>query len=223
MNRLVRLSLLPALFVTLLIPSIAQAKTSAAQAEPATKVLAPPVDVGAGFWQWALTQPPDKSPLLASGNVDCSQGQHGDVWYLAGDFGGTVVRNCTVPSNKALAFPIINNAYFAFPDDPANTKTPEFLRTSVLPIIRNATDLHVWIDGIEPPQANNFLRLSPFFEIDNLPPGNLIGDPSDVAVPCFDAGYYVKLAPLTPGPHVIRFSGEEPGFSLDVTYNLTVS
>lgn len=42
--------------------------------------------------------------------------------------------------------------------------------------------------------------------------------------PTVDDGYYVMLAPLSTGRHVVHFHGEVPDFGvvLDVTYKLTV-
>ena len=38
-------------------------------------------------------------------------------------------------------------------------------------------------------------------------------------------GIYIMLAPLSPGAHTIRFRVDFPasGFSIDTTYNLTIS
>src|SRR5262249_5476515 len=68
--------------------------------------------LGTNWWQWVFSLPVTDGqgnvthPLLTSGIVDCSIGQSGQLWFLAGNFGGSTSRNCTVPRNTALFFPI---------------------------------------------------------------------------------------------------------------------
>ena len=40
--------------------------------------------------------------------------------------------------------------------------------------------------------------------------------------PLAASGYWILMKPLAVGPHVVHFQGKVPGFSLNVTYNLTV-
>src|SRR5262245_1253253 len=61
----------------------------------------------ARWCQWALSFPLDQSPPAQDGAVDVSQGQSGSVWFLAGTFGGNATRSCTIPTGKALLFPIV--------------------------------------------------------------------------------------------------------------------
>src|SRR5438067_24588 len=66
----------------------------------------------ARWWQWFFSVPASRNPGLATdGAVDCSVGQSGDVWFLAGSFqsGGTFSRSCAVPVGKALFVPLINS------------------------------------------------------------------------------------------------------------------
>ena len=41
--------------------------------------------------------------------------------------------------------------------------------------------------------------------------------------PFVSDGYWLMLAPLGTGQHVVHFHGELPGFTLDITYHLTVA
>jgi hypothetical protein len=63
---------------------------------------------GARWWSWAFSFPLAQLPLLQAGEVDCSLGQSGSVWFLAGTVGGAATRSCTIPTGTALFFPIIN-------------------------------------------------------------------------------------------------------------------
>src|SRR5262249_651342 len=70
--------------------------------------------LAAGWWEWALTQPASTNPILDTTGANCGVGQSGLVFYLAGNFGGSSSRTCTVPYGKTIVFPILNGAYFAF-------------------------------------------------------------------------------------------------------------
>src|SRR5437660_12901041 len=62
---------------------------------------------GAQWWRWAYSFPLAQFPPSQSGEGDCSLGQSGPVWFLAGTVGqGPVTRSCTIPTGKALFFPI---------------------------------------------------------------------------------------------------------------------
>ncbi len=45
----------------------------------------------------------------------CGLGQSGPVWFLAGTFGGTVERTCTIPAGKALFYPLVNSIWIDCP------------------------------------------------------------------------------------------------------------
>ena len=66
----------------------------------------------AGWWQWFFSVPASKNPgLLTTEAVDCSVGQSGNDWFLAGRFNGLgrSTHSCTVPVGKALVIPLINS------------------------------------------------------------------------------------------------------------------
>src|SRR6267378_5783893 len=61
------------------------------------------------WWQWALSIPTSVNPLLDATGGKGVVGQRGSVWFLAGVFGGgTATRDCQVPDEKRLFFPVIN-------------------------------------------------------------------------------------------------------------------
>src|SRR5437762_10186792 len=62
----------------------------------------------AAWWQWLLSIPADTNPNFATGDVDCTLGQTGHVWFLAGTFGGSATRNCMIATGKALFFSPLN-------------------------------------------------------------------------------------------------------------------
>src|SRR5215475_11131987 len=150
----------------------------------------------AEWWQWALGVPAAVNPLTDTTGEHCAQRQVDKVWFLAGSLTGPVVRACEVPAGKSLFFPLINNFYGAFLNDPPETRTEEFVRTAGS--CMEPVQLAVEIDGFQVPQPTRFFTgasgsQSPFFNV-QLPPGNLPGFdettvPELVLSPSAEQGY----------------------------------
>ncbi len=205
----------------------------------------PPLSTLTAEWeQWALSIPAAQNPQSDLNGQFCMVGQRGDVWFLAGLWGGgpPVRRTCSIPENKALFFPVINNFYNNTP-----SVTPDCgqeginydvkkLISLIKPAIDAAHDLSVSVDGkpLDTKQVRRVLSV-PFptaFPADNIfGPTACNGEPLPAGIysPSMDDGYYVLLRPLKPGlqPHTIKFHAEsdldpENPFIQDVTYTLTV-
>ena len=85
----------------------------------------------AEWWQWALGVPAVVNPLTDTTGDNCAQRQVDKVWFLAGSVTtDPIVRTCEVPARKSLFFPLINTMYGAFLNDPPETRTDQFVRTS---------------------------------------------------------------------------------------------
>jgi hypothetical protein len=211
-----------------------------AQADPPIAPIIPPADGqtygrwAAAWYQWALEIPVPENPVLDMTGANCSQRQVDEVWFLAGVFGSSVmptVRNCEIPTGKALFFPLINNAYFAFLSDPADERTEAFVRSQAS--CTQPTKISVSIDDFTVPQPLRFFTgpsgsQSPIFNVE-IPPNNVFGADSSTIPeltlsPSAEQGYYLFLNPLPPGKHTIRWvaSGCTQGGYQDITYNLTV-
>jgi hypothetical protein len=90
----------------------------------------PTVNVARGietWWQWLEANPgvPDEVGL-----IDCSIGQVGNVWNLAGTNGQSellgAVRTCSAPADKALFFPNVTIAvYYPGENIPVDVKRAE--------------------------------------------------------------------------------------------------
>lgn len=74
----------------------------------------------AKWWEWVFSIPAPTNPQfqgIPASNppavVDCSVGQSGPVWFLAGDFGGIAARQCKdpIPSGVSIFFPVANNGF----------------------------------------------------------------------------------------------------------------
>ncbi len=188
------------------------------------------------WWQWVFSLPASNSPILDTG--DCSAGQSGDVWFLAGAFvPTTVTRACTIPPGTALFFPLVN----VWADNtgcPYTNFTAEELAGFAADSVDSAGPITATIDGVPVRGVSNAsgsaYRVGPqLFGYTLAPTDNILTNyfgplfgidlsciaNGTVVSPAAEDRVYLMLVPLSAGQHIINFTVE--GF-LDVTYNLTV-
>ena len=187
-------------------------------------------ELSVAHWKWTYSIPADNHPLLQDGKVDLGQDQPpGPIWFLGGSFaavpsgdGGylaTADRTGTVPDDKALFFPILDaEASVA----EGNGTTYAQLRDAAISEIAPATGLACEIDGKPVQHLEHYRFQSPLFVWGPLPADNLLGFAAGTVSPAVSDGYFLLLYPLSPGKHTIHFTGGVPGFTLDITYHLTV-
>lgn len=181
----------------------------------------------AAWWQWGLSIPAATNPILDTTGANCAEGQVGQVWFLAGTFGGSVIRSCTVPAGRALFFPILNSAFGAALGDcePTNPSVPcdvSALRAAAAAVVDNPTTLEASVDGVELQNLIDYRVQSPVFSL-TLSAANFLGLPSGTYAPEVSDGYWLMLAPLSADTHTIHFKGVfNNGVEVEVTYNLTV-
>jgi hypothetical protein len=189
----------------------------------------PASHLATSWWQWALETPASENPLTDTTGQFAAVNQSDPVWFLAGNIGGITVRTITVPSGKALFFPIVNVfdvedaiiaggvKLFLVP------KPVQIAQTVVSNIIATATGLSCEVDGNPLPITTANLEQSTPFSL-HLPADNILGVPAGVYYPAVDSGYYVLLPTLSAGQHTIHWAGSITFFPLhlDVTYNITV-
>jgi hypothetical protein len=189
------------------------------------------------WWNWALQFPYPENPLNDPDGRYCDLGQKGKIWFLAGtwfDPPGTE-RYCTVPTGKAIFFPIINgNSFYPdFPlegdvcDDP-DLSPEEQVRCDVNDDVDPTDVLQCEIDGVPLQDLFRYRAESPEGGYTlSIPEGSILnqfGYDSGDRYPAVADGYWILLPPLSKGEHVIHFHGEmaEGAFILDMTYYLTV-
>lgn len=180
------------------------------------------------WWNWAVQFPLATNPIVENGAVDCTRGQRGKIWFLAGNFGGAAGepnpsdRTCTIPGGKALFFPLVN-ALFWVPEDGADAAA---VRAVANASINTTTSLEVKIDGvvIEDPFAYRAQSQPGGFALNSGPLLADFGFPPtpNPRNPAVADGYWILLAPLREGEHVIQIRSTSPTVNLDVTYHLTV-
>jgi hypothetical protein len=199
------------------------------------KKISPSEELVIGWLNWALGQPNDDGPISDLTGENCAIGQEGPVWYLAGTFGGPVVRQCDVPAGKKLFFPLVNR-WCVFP--------PEFYENDeqiaeVLPAIESWYDakhaatceLTLKIDGqevrpdFESLDGDTYIKVMELFELDLHDEHWAEGYFAGGVMPASGDGHYALINPLPPGDHVIEFGGTVCGnypFTTSATYLLHV-
>jgi hypothetical protein len=187
-------------------------------------------ELSVAHWKWTYSIPAENHPLLQDGKVDLSQDQpSGPIWFLGGSFaavpdnnGGYVAtanRIGTVPDDKALFFPILDAECSVAEGNGAKYVQ---LRDCAISDIDPAAGLACVIDGKPVKHLEQYRFQSRLFVWGPLPANNLLGFAAGTVSPAVSDGYFLLLYPLSPGKHTIHFTGGVPGFTLDITYHLTV-
>ena len=183
----------------------------------------------ARWWQWLLSIPATTNPNLASGSVDCTLGQTGQVWFLAGLFAGVpplppVTRSCTIPGGKDLLLSPRNALFGEGVGDCTGPSdcNPTLLRELAAENVDNPT-LEVRVDHVAVKNLDQYRVASPVFTV-FFPQNAVFGLEPGTHGPVVSDGYFVLLKPLSPGPHTIHLKGvANDGFTVEVTYYLTVT
>ena len=175
--------------------------------------------------EWVYSIPAATNPIADVDGSFGATGQSGKVWLLAGNFGGTTTRSLTVPSGTALFFPIVNYFWLNTPelgDQPWSPAWEAAVRQQLADVVDTAHGITLEVDGVPSVTVDN-LRVRSNVGTCVISAGSL-GGPSTLPGPheCVADGYWALLDPLSVGNHTIRFTGGTSGFSLDVTYNITV-
>lgn len=162
-----------------------------------------PVLLQSTWWTWAASAPEATNPVSDPTGEDCDRDQRADVWLLAGSFGETLTRRCTVPAGVPLAAPVIN----LVADTPGSCDA--FL---------SGAEGSVTLDGAELP-----LRTADPVEITYQA---VAGNPVTVDGGTFGGyacGLWFSHPGLEPGENVLTIDGSSSDFSVSVTYELTVT
>jgi len=188
-------------------------------------------ELSALWWKWALETPASKNPLSdATGKYASVNQPLEDIFFLAGNQGGTTTRTITIHEGKALFFPIANvfdvEDGYALPSGDLVFSVPHPLQVArdlVSTDIATVSGMVCTVDAKNIAiTSKNFEQSVPFILLE--PSDNILGVPAGIYFPAVDAGYYLLLKPLTKGNHIIHFASSNAAFgtTTDVTYNITV-
>ena len=187
----------------------------------------------AKWGQWALLAPANMSPILDKTGVDCAINQSGQVWFLAGTSGFNATRSCVIPAGRMIFFPVLNQLNDC--PCPADPKLPpfapgpgqsleQFLTVGYRPypgarqFLDHTTQLDAKLDGVAvqglvlPPLNSTYRATSPMFSF--TADSSWVGQGFDACItgsaqPAVSDGYWIMLAPLSPGNHTLRFRGDQ--------------
>lgn len=181
-------------------------------------------DLGAQWWQWALSIPAPINPINDTTGANCFVGQRGPVWFLAGSGSGKETRRtCSVPEGTALFFPVINQVGVSAPVCDGSPSSVAKLRADAAAVIDAATGLSVKLDN-RPVKNIKRVRSEVFATV--FPEDNFFGAPclgqGLIYSPSVDDGYYVKLPGLRQGTHHLSIQAASGSFFVDVFYTLKV-
>lgn len=178
------------------------------------------------WWQAIFATPfGDDHPFVSGQPLEGPKG----VYFLANLFATPeepAVVEITIPPGTPLFFAIVNASCSEYEPDPFHGDDEAEMRACANDHIDNTSGRYAVIDG-QPVNLDNYRFESPLFTWGPLPADNLFGDPSaeGVTSPAVDAGYYLMLAPLSVGQHVIEIGGtfDVLGASFNTVYLVTVT
>jgi hypothetical protein len=173
------------------------------------------------WWRWLLSLPRESNPATdISGQCSMLRQDDPNVWFLAGTFGGSVIRQCTIPFGKSVLMPIINYEC-SFADEPSITTARE-LELKCSSEINDIKHLTVMIDESTLGNLAHYRVRSPVFSID-LQENNILGVEPGYTQMTSD-GFWIFLKPLGIGKHTVRSLGScrSGKIRIETTYNLHI-
>lgn len=154
------------------------------------------------WWSWAASEPDGTNPVVDRDGSQCGRNQPGDVWFLAGTFGGQVKRDCRIPHGWPIALPVINS----FGD---RERCADFMGDARGTVV---------LDG-EPVEPE--VHEGDAIVVEGAPGNPVTGEEGTfTATGC---GLWVEIPPLAPGRHSLAIRGQSGDFSVGVDYALTVA
>jgi hypothetical protein len=190
-----------------------------------------------GWLRWAMSIPWSTGPVTDTTGASCDLGQSGSVWYLAGTESGPVTRECTIPQDKKLFFPLRNLWSIPpaqFVDEPSEVANFVAFFTSYFPQDRAATcSLTLRLDGedllpnLSALDQNLWVQTLEPFPIFVTPNDNWAGYAGGNMPAALVDGHYALLRPLSPGDHTLELGGAQCDkgsviFETSAVYNLHV-
>jgi hypothetical protein len=174
------------------------------------------------WWRWLLSLPIAINPATDNSGQYSSLNQNDpNVWFLAGTFGGSVIRTCTIPLGKSILMPIINYEC-SFADEPS-INTDKDLQLKCMSEIDDIKHLTIVIDDLLINDLTRYRVKSPIFSIE-LQENNILGINSCRTQMITD-GFWIFLKPLKAGSHKVSSLGScrSGRIRIETTYNLRIA
>ncbi|NND74810.1 MAG: hypothetical protein HKN44_07345 [Ilumatobacter sp.] len=173
-------------------------------APPAGKTVEWMMSATDGWLAWAAAEPAATNPIFDATGEHCGRNQtDADAWYLAGSFGQTINRVCTVPADRILIVPVIN----------AWCATGGTACGDVVPTATTSLEL----DGVALPTFTRDVPAVSFTGVEGNPITET-GGPTQLTM----SGEWAAIGPLDPGSYSVRIEASTGQFALDVGYLLIV-
>jgi hypothetical protein len=179
-----------------------------------------------------LSIPADRNPIADETGAFCGEAQSGHVWFLAGTFGSSVERSCTIPTGKFIFMPIFNWIFGAgvFDCEPTVPGVPcdvAALRDAGAANTEAAEILEVKIDNVPVQNVRGYRAFSPEAFSITYPENSVVGVDAGTYFPQIADGYWLMLTPFSKGEHLIEVSVRAPDtifglLEFTVVYRLTV-
>lgn len=185
----------------------------------------PSIPFAANLWhQWEHAFLDDKSPVRDQSGDKCHLLQSGNIWFLVNaESPDAVNRECSIPENRYLVFPVIQNLLW----------TPPHLDFSCDEVKENARfdpspnyHVEVTLDGVSVANTSEYVIVSDeCFDLNGALPTSMN---ASSLYPSATGGYWFVFKPLPKGTHNLKFgatykkqSGELKKI-MDVSYHLIV-
>jgi hypothetical protein len=180
-------------------------------------------EASADWWQWALAFSNDEPNPFTDPTGDLAGlDQSGHVFFMPGVAGpGTFARSVQVPAGKPVLVPLVVTELSTLE---GAGDTPKEVRSADAAFADLIDSLSVTIDGAAVPDLFAHREVSPTFHF-VAAPNNPIGDPAGDSGVAEADGYWLMLAPMSAGTHVIHSTGGVSSFGVtfDVTTTFTVT
>ncbi|MGJ8527608.1 hypothetical protein [Maritalea sp.] len=155
------------------------------------------------WWEWAYSMQQASSPIHDMDGTFCGVNQSGPIWFLAGGFGSAQLhRQCTIPANKHIFFPVINALTFTPPGEEMSCAVAKH---TVAVASIGFKHMQVFVNGRNVEYVARFkMGSKECFNLFERVPAKF-NAPS--VAPSATDGYWIMLRPLPVGANTLQFMG----------------
>ncbi|MCW5551687.1 MAG: immunoglobulin domain-containing protein [Verrucomicrobiae bacterium] len=176
----------------------------------------------AAWWQWAVALSPPGDPFTDTTGEFAGVNQSGPVFFLAGSPDGSRGRQFQVPSDKYILVPLLAGEWSQL--ELGFDKSAAEIRQAAQQQADQINSLHATLDGAVISQATLFTHreASPDFSFVAAAGNSVNVPPGDSGVAVAD-GYFLMLAPLSPGTHVLSYGGGASSLGISISETDTIT